>query len=152
MKQIDKARIDAITGSLKGILADTFILYYKTHAYHWNVEGPYFKSLHDMFMEQYTDMWNALDEVAERVRVFDSYAPVSVQQLMEYASLNEAGNAQDAMEMVGELAQDHEGLSQRLAEGIKIACDAGDDATADLLTVRLGVHEKTAWMLRATSK
>lgn len=152
MKQIDRKKIKMIVESLNGILADSFVLYYKTHASHWNVEGREFKSLHDLFMLQYTELWNALDVLAERIRALDSYAPVSMKELLKTASLGECGQNRDAMQMVRDLADDHEALSVNLSKGVTIATDAGDQATADLLTERLGIHEKTAWMLRSILK
>jgi len=152
MKQIDGKKRKNIVDGLTGILADSFVLYYKTHADHWNVEGPHFKDLHDLFMEQYTELWNALDEISERIRALDSFAPVSMKDLIKHASLSEAGQNRDAMQMVRDLADDHEALSQSLAKVITLADGAGDQATADLLTQRLGVHEKAAWMLRSITK
>lgn len=150
MKQIDKSKMQDITNGLGDVLADMFVLYYKTHAFHWNVEGINFKSLHDLFMAQYTDIWGALDDVAERMRALDVYAPDCMKTLIERASIKEAGQTRDALQMLKELAQDNEQLAQKLSEVIEVAASANDEATADLLTGRLGVHEKAAWMLRAS--
>jgi len=152
MKQIDKKKRKDIVEGLTGVLSDSFVLYYKTHASHWNVEGPHFKSLHDLFMAQYTELWNALDLIAERIRALDSYAPVSMKDLIKGASLSENGQNRDAMQMVRDLADDNESLSGNLAKVIDLATSAGDQATADLLTERLGIHEKSAWMLRSILK
>ena len=152
MKQIEKKKLGKIVDGLTGILADSFVLYYKTHASHWNVEGPQFKSLHDLFMQQYTEIWTALDNIAERIRALDSYAPVSLKELGKAASLHEFGQNRDAQQMVRDLADDNETLSVALSKLIEITSDAGDQATADLLTERLGVHEKAAWMLRSSLK
>ncbi|HEY8963556.1 MAG TPA: DNA starvation/stationary phase protection protein [Alphaproteobacteria bacterium] len=152
MKQIDKKKRKDIVEGLTGVLSDSFVLYYKTHASHWNVEGPHFKSLHDLFMAQYTELWNALDLIAERIRALDSYAPVSMKDLIKGAALSENGQNRDAMQMVRDLADDNESLSGNLAKVIDLATSAGDQATADLLTERLGIHEKSAWMLRSILK
>lgn len=152
MKQIDKKKRKDIAEGLSGILSDSFVLYYKTHASHWNVEGPHFKSLHDLFMAQYTELWTALDEIAERIRALDAYAPISMKELIKGADLHETGQNRDAMQMVRDLADDHETISSSLSKVIDLADDAGDQATADLLTQRLGVHEKAAWMLRSILK
>jgi starvation-inducible DNA-binding protein len=152
MKQIDAKKRKSIVEGLNGILADTFVLYYKTHASHWNVEGEDFKQFHDLFEMQYTQLWKALDEIAERIRALDAYAPVSMKALMTHAALKETGQHPDAVQMARNLAEDHEDLSQSLTKVINLASDADDLASADLLTKRLGEHEKTAWMLRSITK
>lgn len=152
LKHIDAKKRKSIIDALNGILADTFVLYYKTHADHWNVEGPHFPSLHQMFMEQYTDMWNALDELAERLRALEAYAPISLKALAAHAELKESGQLRDANQMVKDLAEDHEDLCNKMSKVIALADSAEDQVTADLLTVRLGIHEKTAWMLRSFLK
>jgi starvation-inducible DNA-binding protein len=153
MKQIDSKKRKVIIEGLTGVLADTFVLYYKTHAYHFNVEGEDFREYHLMFEDQYNELWKAVDEIAERVRTLDAYAPVSLKSLLGQASLKESGqNIRDARQMAKDLADDHEEISQSLAKIINLADDANDLATADLLTQRLGSHEKTAWMLRSSTK
>jgi starvation-inducible DNA-binding protein len=153
MKQIDSKKRKNVVEALNGILADTFVLYYKTHASHWNVEGEDFREYHFMFEEQYTELWKALDEIAERLRAIDAYAPVSIKALVAHAALKETGqNRGSAHAMAKDLADDHEALSQTIAKGIDTAEDANDAATADMLTKRLGEHEKTAWMLRSSTK
>jgi len=152
MKQIDKKKIKSVVEALDGILSDSFVLYYKTHASHWNVEGPQFKQLHDLFMEQYVEIWNALDGIAERIRALDSYAPLSMKELLKAASLAESGQNRDASQMIRDLAEDNEHLATSLSRTIGLADEANDQATADLLTQRLGVHEKAAWMLRSLLK
>ena len=149
VKHIENKKRKPIVDALTGVLADTFVLYYKTHTNHWNVEGPHFRSLHLMFEEQYTDMWKALDEIAERLRALESYTPVSLKDLAARAELKEAGQLRDATQMVKDLADDHEALCDKMSKVIDLADDAEDQVTADLLTTRLGIHEKTAWMLRA---
>lgn len=152
MKRVDSKSRKIIVEALNGVLADSFVLYYKTHASHWNVEGPHFSELHNLFMNQYTELWNAIDELAERIRALDSFAPLSLKALTARADLKEYGQNRDAMQMVKDLADDHEDLSATLSKTIKLADDTGDQATADLLTKRLGVHEKTAWMLRSITR
>lgn len=139
----------AVVDSLRHVLADSFTLYFKTHAYHWNVTGPQFKTLHDLFEEQYTEMWTAIDEIAERIRMIGAMAPHSVQDMMRDSDLNEATDIPAAMDMVKDLAQDHATLARHLKPAIQAASDVGDDATEDFLIARLAVHEKAAWMLRS---
>lgn len=152
MKQIDSKKRKGIVEGLTGVLADTFVLYYKTHAYHFNVEGEDFHQYHGMFDEQYNRLWTAVDEIAERIRALDSYAPLSLKTLLSHASLKESGQMRDARQMAQDLAEDHEELSQSIAALIETAEEGNDAATADLLTQRLGDHEKTAWMLRSSTK
>jgi len=152
MKQIDTKKRKVIVEGLTGVLADTFVLYYKTHAYHFNIEGEDFHEYHLMFEGQYTELWKAVDELAERIRSLDAYAPISLKNLLGHASLKEAGQNRDSRQMAKDLADDHEEISQSIAELISTADDANDAATADLLTKRLGDHEKTAWMLRSSTK
>lgn len=149
MKESKKTKV--VTEALNRLLADTFVLYFKTHAYHWNVEGPNFASLHGMFMEQYTDLWQSLDDIAERLRAVDAYAPVSVKELMKQAQLTETGQHRDHKQMVKDLAEDNAAISQSLSDLIKQVQDAGDEGTADLFINRQKYFDKTAWMLRATA-
>jgi starvation-inducible DNA-binding protein len=152
MKQIDKKKLKGVIDGLSGILSDTFVLYYKTHSSHWNVEGPQFASLHTLFEDQYNETWKATDAIAERLRALDAYTPVSLKDVIKGASLSETGQNRDAMQMVRDLADDNEALSSSLSKVIDLATEANDQATADLLTQRLGVHEKAAWMLRSILK
>lgn len=141
----------AVVAALRGVLADTFVLYMKTHACHWNVEGPNFKSLHDLFEEQYTDMWEALDEIAERLRALGAYAPTSAKDLTADARLKELDGAQlKADAMLEQLANDNLALAKTLGESIEIAEKAGDEATIDLFVERTQIHEKAAWMLNSS--
>lgn len=142
----------AITDGLTKVLADTFVLYLKTHSFHWNVEGPYFKALHDMFMEQYTELWNATDEIAERIRALGTYAPNSWQSMAKVASLQETGQTPDYKAMLSMLANDNEAIVGTMKPVLEIAQEAGDEVTADLMIQRITMHEKAAWMLRSTAK
>ena len=141
-----------IANGLTGILADTFVLYFKTHSFHWNVEGPHFLPLHEMFEEQYTALWKATDEIAERVRTLGSYAPDSFKALLEKASMQESGQTPDAPAMVQILANDNEEIVKSIYPVLRTAEEAGDEATVDMLIERVREHEKAAWMLRSTAK
>jgi len=144
----DKARKD-ISEGLGKLLADTYTLYLKTHAFHWNVEGPMFNTLHAMFMTQYTELWNALDAIAERIRSLGFPAPGTYKEFGKLTSIEETAGVPEAMEMVRLLVKGHEAVARTAREAFPAADEAGDESTADLLTQRLQVHEKTAWMLRS---
>ena len=145
----DKDRA-SIADGLSRLLADTYTLYLTTHNFHWNVTGPMFNTLHAMFMAQYTELWNAVDPVAERIRSLGHVAPGSYAQFGKLASIKDAPQIPPkAMAMVRILVEGHEAVA-RTARGIlPLAGKAGDEPTADLLTQRLTVHEQAAWMLRS---
>lgn len=148
----DNAR-KAVAEALNGVLADTYVLYQKTHAYHWNVTGPHFVSLHAMFEEQYREMWAALDEIAERVRALGEFAPSSGKAFTELSSIESADSSSPSAEqMVKNLLDGHEALIRRARKALDIADDVDDAASEDLLTQRIQTHEKTAWMLRALTQ
>ena len=140
----------AIAAGLSKLLADTYTLYLTTHNFHWNVTGPMFNTLHAMFMAQYTELWTAVDPIAERIRSLGHPAPGSYAQFGKLSSLKDAPESPPkAMEMVRILVQGHEAVA-RTARGVfPLADKAGDEPTADLLTQRLAVHEQSAWMLRS---
>ena len=138
-----------IADGLSKLLADTYSLYLKTHAFHWNVEGPMFNTLHQMFMVQYTELWNALDAIAERIRSLGFPAPGTYSELGRLTSIEESPGQPEAMKMVELLVKGHEAVARTARAVFPAAEDASDEATADLLTQRLQVHEKTAWMLRS---
>jgi len=140
-----------ITNRLR-MAANSYSLYFKTHSYHWNVEGPHFKQLHDIFETQYTELWNAVDDIAERIRALDDYAPSTHASLAKLSSIEEKETPPHWKEMIGDLARGNELLAKNAREVLRIAEDAGDDATADLVTPRITHHEKTAWMLRAQAQ
>ena len=145
----DKDRA-AIARGLSCLLADTFTLYLTTHNFHWNVTGPMFNTLHQMFMVQYTELWTAADPVAERIRSLGHAAPGSYAQFSELASVPDVpGTPPKALDMVRILVQGHEAVARTARELFPVADKANDQPTADLLTQRLTVHEQTAWMLRA---
>ncbi len=134
---------------LSRLLADTYTLYLKTHNFHWNVRGPMFNSLHLMFETQYTELALAVDLIAERIRALGEVAPGSYSAFAKLSTVKEADGVPDAMEMVRILAEDQLAVV-RTARGVFPLADAAhDEPTADLLTQRMQVHEKTAWMLRA---
>ncbi|HXS31130.1 MAG TPA: Dps family protein [Steroidobacteraceae bacterium] len=145
----DKDRA-AIAGGLSKLLADTYTLYLTTHNFHWNVTGPMFNTLHLMFMTQYTELWAAVDPIAERIRSLGHPAPGSYGQFGALASIQDAPAVPPkALEMVRILVQGHEAVARTARSLFPLADKAGDEPTADLLTQRLTVHEQTAWMLRS---
>jgi len=139
----------AIAEGLKHLLADTYTAYVKAHNFHWNVTGPMFNTLHGMFEEHYDELAIAVDLIAERIRALGVYAPGSFSQFKEYATVQEETTVPSAVEMVAILAKDNETLS-KVARGLmSLVNDASDEPTADLLTQRMQIHEKNAWMLRS---
>jgi len=145
----DKDR-GAIAAGLSRLLADTYTLYLTTHNFHWNVTGPMFNTLHLMFMGQYTELWNAVDPVAERIRSLGHPAPGSYAQFGRLSSIPDVPEkTPQALEMVRILVEGHEAVARTARSIFPIADKAGDEPTADLLTQRLTVHEQTAWMLRS---
>ena len=140
----------AIAAGLAKLLADTYTLYLTTHNFHWNVTGPMFNTLHAMFMAQYTELWNAVDPIAERIRSLGHPAPGSYAQFGKLSSLKDAPlDPPKAMQMVRILVEGHEAVARTARAVFPLADKAGDEPTADLLTQRLTVHEQTAWMLRS---
>ena len=147
---IDAADRAAIAGGLSKLLADTYTLYLTTHNFHWNVTGPMFNTLHLMFMGQYTELWNAVDPIAERIRSLGHAAPGSYAQFGRLSSINDVPETPPkALEMVAILVKGHEAVARTARSIFPIADKANDEPTADLLTQRLTVHEQTAWMLRS---
>lgn len=143
---------EKIVKGLSRLLADSYTLYLMTHNFHWNVTGPQFNSLHNMFMGQYTEQWNALDVIAERIRALGFPAPGTYKQFVELASIKEVEGVPKANEMIQLLVNAHEAVARtaRTARSIFDVVDAANDQpTADVLTQRLDIHEKTAWMLRS---
>ena len=142
----------AIAKGLSRLLADTYVVYLKTHNFHWNVEGPMFQTLHQMFMEQYTETWNAIDLVAERIRSLGHYAPGTYKEYLELARVKETQGQPRAEQMVKLLIEGQEAIVRTAREVLPIAEKADDQPTLDLLTQRMQVHEKNAWMLRSLLK
>ena len=146
---IPQTEREEIAAGLSRLLADTYVLYGKTHGFHWNVTGPMFNTLHLMFMDQYTELWNSLDDIAERIRALGMVAPHGGSTLAGLASIKEAPQQPAALEMVRELVAGHEAVARTARSIFPLAETASDEPTADLLTQRLQIHEKTAWMLRS---
>jgi starvation-inducible DNA-binding protein len=142
----DRAKI---VESLSTVLADAYMLYLKTHNFHWNVTGPMFSSLHVMFEEQYTEQWTALDDIAERIRALGHFAPATYKRYAELSNITEEPEVLSAKEMIRQLVDGNEILTRTLRAGVKIADELDDFPTADMLTTRMEVHEKNAWMLRS---
>ena len=149
---ISKKDRATIAKGLSRLLADTYVLYLKTHNFHWNVEGPMFQTLHQMFMEQYTEQWNAIDPIAERIRALGHYAPGTYRQYMKLASVKESEGVPKAERMVRELIEGQEAVARTARSVLPLADGANDQPTLDLLTQRLDIHEKNAWMLRSLLK
>jgi len=148
---IDDTARKELSGQLGHLLADSYTLYLKTQNYHWNVTGPMFRSLHLMFEEQYIELRDAVDELAERIRALGFPAPGSFVEFSRLTTIPESKGSPEAMDMVRDLAESHE-TAARTARSVVEAADAARDvATADMATVRIETHEKTAWMLRATA-
>jgi starvation-inducible DNA-binding protein len=139
----------AIADGLARVLADSYGLYLKTHNFHWNVTGPMFQTLHTMFMDQYTEQWNALDPIAERIRALGHPAPGSYRQFARLSSIPEEEGVPKAEDMVRQLVAAQETVARTAREVFPVVERAGDQPSADLLTQRLQVHEKNAWMLRS---
>ncbi|HEX8988123.1 MAG TPA: Dps family protein [Rhodocyclaceae bacterium] len=138
-----------IAEGLSRLLADSYTLYLMTHNFHWNVKGPMFNTLHVMFMQQYTEQWNALDLIAERIRALDFPAPGTYAQFVKLASIKEVDCVPKATEMIALLVQAQEATARTARSLFPVVEAANDQPTMDLLTQRLEVHEKTAWMLRS---
>ncbi len=138
-----------IASGLSKLLADSYTLYLKTHNYHWNVEGPQFNTLHLMFEGHYTELATAVDEIAERIRALGVKAPGSYSEFNAITSIEEASGEESAEEMIRQLVIGQETVARTAREASEAAADASDEPTADLLTQRMQIHEKNAWMLRS---
>ena len=146
---IPETERQAIAEGLKKFLAETYTLYLKTHNYHWNVTGPMFQTLHTMFMEQYTELWTAVDEIAERIRALGVFAPGSYTVFSRLTTIRDDEKVPGAHQMIRNLVEGHEATIRTARELMPTADRGSDDVTVDLLTQRLNIHEKTAWMLRS---
>lgn len=140
---------ETIASGLSQVLADTYRLTFKTHAYHWNVEGPLFYSIHNLTEEQYEDMFAAADKLAERMRAIGQMAPMAMSDIMEQSVIEDGNTSPTAGEMCEILADDHQRVAHRLHALIKTAGEQNDPVTEDLATERSAFHEQAAWMLRA---
>jgi len=144
----DKDRA-AVADDLSKMLADSYTLYLMTHNFHWNVTGPLFNTLHAMFMTQYTEEWEALDNIAERIRALGHYAPGTYAEYAKLSSISEPASVPDAEEMIRLLVKGNEAVAKTARAAFDRADKVNDQPTADLLTQRLDIHEKNAWMLRS---
>ena len=139
----------AIIDGMNHMLADTYTLYLQTHNFHWNVTGPMFNSLHTMFEAQYTELAVAVDDLAERIRSLGGLAPATFAEFLELSSVREVRGNLSANDMIATLVASNEAVIKTARKVFPVADKAGDESTADLLTGRLRIHEKTAWMLRS---
>ncbi|MDX1480068.1 MAG: Dps family protein [Woeseiaceae bacterium] len=146
---LSEAQRKEIASHLARLLADTYTLYLKTHNYHWNVTGMQFNTLHAMFEEQYAELAEAVDEIAERIRALGIPAPGSYTDFTKLTTVSEARGDEDAIEMIRQLVIGQETVVRTARAGFPAADAANDEPTADLLTQRMQIHEKNAWMLRS---
>lgn len=146
---IDARSREQIAGALSRVQADTYTLYLKTHNFHWNVTGPMFQTLHLMFEQQYNELWLAIDLVAERIRALGFPAPGTYRQFAELTSIKEEDGVPKAQAMIRRLVEGHETVARTARNAFKMAEEVHDQPTCDLLTQRMQIHEKTAWMLRS---
>ncbi|MDI3335566.1 DNA starvation/stationary phase protection protein [Defluviimonas aestuarii] len=145
-------KVKPVAKSLAEALADTYRLVFKTHAYHWNVEGPLFYPIHKLTEAQYENMFAAADEIAERIRALGQLAPARLSDVIEASVVKDTDRLPSAQAMIEDLAADHETVAKRMHRVIKLADEHDDPVTADLITARSAFHEQAAWMLRATAK
>lgn len=146
---INQEQRQEIAMGLSRLLADSYSLYLKTHNYHWNVTGPQFNTLHTMFEQQYTELAAAVDEIAERIRALGIKAPGSYSAFAGLTSIDEGSGDEPAEEMIRQLVIGQETVARTAREAFPAAEAANDEPTADLLTQRMQIHEKNAWMLRS---
>jgi starvation-inducible DNA-binding protein len=149
---INKENRTEISDGLKQLLADSYTLYLQTHNFHWNVTGSQFRELHLMFEEHYTELAIAVDDIAERIRTLDVPAPGTYKEFAKLSSVKEVDGVPSSAEMVELLTKGHEQVIKTCRKVLKIAQSADDESTASLVSDRMRLHEKTAWMLRATTK
>ena len=140
---------ESIANGLSRLLADSYTLYLKTHNFHWNVTGPMFNTLHLMFEAQYTELATAVDEIAERIRALGHRAPGSYKEFAALTAIEEGTNAPSAEQMIAQLVVGQQTVARTAREVFPLAENASDEPTADLLTQRMNLHEKNAWMLRS---
>jgi starvation-inducible DNA-binding protein len=149
IKETDR---EAVAEGLKRLLADSYTLYLQTHNFHWNVTGPSFRELHLMFEEHYTELATAVDDIAERIRTLDVPAPGTYKEFARLSAVEEVDGIPEAKDMVDILTKGHEQVVKTCRDVLKTAQDADDESTASLVSDRMRIHEKTAWMLRALNK
>lgn len=146
---IEEGKRQEIADGLSRLLADTYTLFLKTHNYHWNVTGPMFQTLHLLFETQYTELFAASDLIAERIRALGHYAPGSYAQFAKLTGIKEATTVPKAVDMIRDIMESNEAVARTARSIFPAAEAASDEATMDLLTGRLNIHEKAAWMLRS---
>lgn len=146
---INEAQREKTAQGLSRLLADSYTLYLKTHNYHWNVTGPMFQTLHTMFEEHYTELATAVDDIAERIRALGEKAPGSYTEFAKLSSVKEETGTPSAQDMIKNLVTAHENVIKTARDVFPTAEEAGDEVSCDLLTQRMQIHEKTAWMLRS---
>lgn len=146
---INAEQREQIAADLSRLLADSYTLYLKTHNYHWNVTGPQFNTLHLMFETHYTELATAVDEIAERIRALGIRAPASYREFGELTSIDDGNGEETAEEMIRQLVLGQESVARTARQAFASAAKANDQPTADLLTQRMQIHEKNAWMLRS---
>ncbi len=139
-----------VAEGLSKLLADSYAVYLKTHGYHWNVRGPNFSQLHTLFMAQYTEMWTAIDEIAERIRALGELAPQGYGAFGNLSAIKDGDPAKNAEAMLKDLIESHEVLIATLYANLPAAQEAGDEVSASLISDRLTAHEKHVWMLRSS--
>lgn len=144
--------VDGLAKGLADVLSDTYRLVFKTHAYHWNVEGPLFYSVHNLTEAQYGNLFEAADELAERIRALGKLAPMSMSDILQNSVIEDKTDTPAAGEMCEDLAEDHSRIAHRFHALIELAADRNDPVTEDLATERSAFHEKAAWMLRSIAK
>jgi starvation-inducible DNA-binding protein len=147
---LEEGERKAVADGLSKVLAETYTLYVKTHNFHWNVTGPMFKTLHEMFEQQYVQLQEAVDELAERIRALGQFVPASFSQFSRLSSIEEETHVPSAEQMLRRLLADHETVVRGCREVFGRAEACSDQGTMDLLVARMKEHEKTAWMLRST--
>ncbi len=146
---INSDDMEKIAGGLKHLLADSYTLYLQTHNFHWNVTGPKFRELHLMFEEHYTELATAVDEIAERIRTLGVAAPGTYQAFNGLSAIKEVEGVPSAEDMVAILTKSHEQVVKTCRDVLTLAQDGNDESTAALVSDRMRIHEKTAWMLRS---
>jgi starvation-inducible DNA-binding protein len=149
---INEENRELIAEGLKVLLADSYTLYLQTHNFHWNVTGPRFRDLHLMFEEHYTEMAVAVDDIAERIRTLDVPAPGTYKAFASLSAIEEVDGVPEADTMVDLLTRGHEQVVKTCRRVLKVAQQAEDESTASLVSDRMRIHEKNAWMLRAINK
>ncbi len=144
-----KSGRNAAVNDLKQLLSNSYVLYVKTQNFHWNVTGPRFQQLHEFFQAQYTELADAIDEIAEQIRILKGRPPSSMSEFLQIATLQESNESLDENGMLNALLIDHDKMIIEITHFIESAQKAGDEGTADLFIQRLRVHDKTSWMIRS---